>query len=207
MKNYIRISKLAKDLGVSKQTLWNWKCKERICFVKPYDNNFNYVTQEEYDRLLGIKRDFEEKVIIYARVSSPVNKNNLDSQVERMINYSNARGYKIHKIVREFGSGINDRRPKLEKLLRDGDFTRIVVEHKDRLTRLGFNYLQILCDLLGKKIEVVNEVTDDKEDIIQDFVSIITSFCAKIYGHRRSKRNTEKLIEKLRENKENDQII
>ena len=79
------------------------------------------------------------------------------------------------------------------KLLKDEKVTRIVVEHKDRLTRFGFNYIT----LLPIEIVVVNEIETDKEDLIQDFVSLITSFCARLYGQRRCKRKTEKLIKEL----------
>jgi predicted site-specific integrase-resolvase len=102
-------------------------------------------------------------------------------------------------VVTEFGSGMNDSRPKLEKLLTDLDFTMLVVEHKDRLTRFGFNYIELLFKSKGIKLEVINNVEDDKQDIIQDFTSIITSFCARIYGQRRSKRKTEKIIAELNE--------
>jgi predicted site-specific integrase-resolvase len=60
----------------------------------------------------------------------------------------------------------------------------------------------MLCKITGKEIEIVNNVQTDEEDIIQDFVSIVTSFCARIYGKRRSKRITEKLIEQLKNQKE-----
>ena len=72
-----------------------------------------------------------------------------------------------------------------------------MVEHKDRLCRFGLNYIQKLLALQGREIEIVNPVEDDKEDLIQDFVSIITSFCARIYGQRRTKRKTEQLIKEL----------
>ena len=75
--------------------------------------------------------------------------------------------------------------------------TLIVVEHKDRLARFGLNYIEKLLNIEGRKIEVVNNTSNDKEDLVQDFVSIITSFTARLYGKRRSKRNTEKLIEDL----------
>lgn len=193
----IKISKLAKDLGVSKVTIYNWKNKGILSFIKSSTNR-NFVTIETYNELMGIKNKKEERVIIYCRVSSTINKKNLETQKERLLSYCISRGYKIYKIVTEFGSGINDKRPKLEKLLTELNFTKIVVEHKDRLTRLGFNYIETLLKSKGIEIEVINNVEDDKEDIIQDFVSIITSFCARIYGNRRSKRKTEKLIEQLK---------
>ena len=195
MLDKMKLSEVAKKLGVTKKTLYNWKERGKIHFEKI--GSLNYVDYEEYANLAHIKLEKEEKIVIYARVSSTANKTNLESQVERLKLYCLARGYKIHKIVKEFGSGINDNRSKLVKLLKGGDFTKIVIEHKDRLTRIGFNYLKILLNKDGKEIEVVNNSESAKEEIIEDFVSIITSYCARIYGNRRSKRKTELLIEEL----------
>ena len=192
---FIKLSKAAKILGVTKQTLWNWKNQGQITFQK--QGCLNGLSSEDLNKLLGIKEKKEEKIVIYCRVSSSINKKNLETQKDRLTSYCIAKGYRIHKIICEFGSGINDKRPKLQDLLEGQDFTKIVVEHKDRLTRLGFNYLEVLLKVLGKEIEVVNIAEDDKSDIIQDFTSIITSFCARIYGNRRSKRRTERLIEEL----------
>jgi len=194
----IKIAKLAKDLGVTKATLYNWRLKGKIRFVQS-NTGRNFVTREVYNKFLGIKEKKEEKVVIYCRVSSTVNKKNLQTQRDRLVNYCNAKGYKVYRVITEFGSGINDKRPKLEKLLREQDFTKIVVEHKDRISRMGFNFLVILCKTHRKEIEVINNVDTDEEDIIQDFVSIVTSYCAKIYGKRRSKRKTEKLIKELQD--------
>ena len=196
----IKLSKLAKHLGVTKATLYNWRLTGKISFIKS-EGGQNYVSNETYNELLGIKEKKEDAVVIYCRVSSSENKNNLETQKERMISYCNAKGYKVHSVITEIGSGINDNRPKLQNLLKhNDDFTKIVVEHKDRLTRMGFGYIETLLNSLNKQIEVVNNVDWVKEDIIQDFVSIITSYCSKIYGARRSKRNTELLIKNLQEN-------
>lgn len=93
---------------------------------------------------------------------------------------------------------MNDNRKKLLKILKDSKATILVVEHKDRLTRFGFNYIKETCNKFGCNIVILNPSETEEEDIIQDFVSIITSFCAKIYGKRRSKRKTEKLIKQLK---------
>jgi len=137
------------------------------------------------------------QVATYARVSSSQNKDNLDAQQIRLINYANAKGYQTAFNIKEIGSGLNDSRPKLLELLSNKDIDIILVEHKDRLTRFGFKYIETLMELQDRKIEVINNLDDDKDDLIQDFISIITSFCARIYGQRRSKRSTEKLIKEL----------
>lgn len=189
-----KLSVVAKELNITKMTLWNWMWQGKITFHKI--GSMNYIDDEEYLKLLGKKLE-EKKVVIYARVSSTENKSNLETQKERLISYCNAKGYKVLKVITEFGSGLNDSRPKLEKLLKDQDFDIIVVEHKDRLTRFGFNYIQTILSSYGKTVEVVNCVEGEKEDLIQDFISVITSFSARIYGQRRSKRNTEKIIKEL----------
>ena len=97
----------------------------------------------------------------------------------------------------EIGSGLNDKRPKLESILLDRTINLIVCEHSDRLARFGLHYIQKLLELDGRKIEIVNPQLNEKEDLMQDFVSIITSFTARLYGHRRTKRQTEKLIKEL----------
>ena len=135
--------------------------------------------------------------ICYARVSSSQNKSNLDSQAARLASYCAANGWAVQEIVKECASGLNDERPKLLKILRNTDVTRLVVEHKDRLTRFGFNYIKVLLDYKGCTVVIINEAANDKEDLMQDFVSLVTSFVARLYGLRRSKRRTEEIITRL----------
>ena len=87
------------------------------------------------------KKDY---LVIYARVSSSENKTNLDAQAERLIQFCTANGWTIDEVIKECASGLNDERPKLLKLFKERKATKIVVEHKDRLTRFGFNYIKEL---------------------------------------------------------------
>lgn len=103
----------------------------------------------------------------------------------------------MHQVVKDIGSGVNDERPKLLKLLTDPRVGVIVVEHKDRLTRFGCHYLEALLGMQGRRIEVLNLAENGRDDLVQDFESIISSFCARLYGQRRSKRHTERLIQEL----------
>ena len=133
--------------------------------------------------------------VVYARVSSSENKSNLKTQSKRIQDFCAAKGWVVNAVVEECGSGLNDERKKLLKLLQDKNVTRIVVEHKDRLTRFGFNYIKALWK---GELVVINEVEGDEQDLMQDFVSLVTSFTARLYGRRRSKRATERLIEELK---------
>ena len=139
-----------------------------------------------------------QKVAIYARVSSAEHKANLERQAERLSHYCEARGYQVSQVVKEIASGVNDSRPKLLSLLKDTSITRIVVEHKDRLTRFGFRYLETLLETQGRTIEVVNIAENDKDDLIADLVAIVYSFTARLYGQRRARRKTEALVEQLK---------
>jgi putative resolvase len=139
----------------------------------------------------------EQKIVIYTRVSSSENKNNLEKQADRLISYCNAKGWKVEKVIKEIGSGLNDNRKQLEKLLTDKSVTKIVVEHSDRFSRFGMNYIEKLMEGQGRKIEIVNKQSNDRDDLMQDFVSIITSFTARLYGQRMTKIKIEQLIKEL----------
>lgn len=144
------------------------------------------------------KASTRERVAIYARVCSAEHKENLERQAERLTHYCTARGYQVVHVVKEITSGINDSRPKLLALLKDQQTTRIVVEHKDRLTRFGFRYLETHLALQGRTIEVVNLAENDKEDLMADLVAIVYSFTARLYGQRQAKRKTERIVQELK---------
>ena len=196
-----KLKVVADALGITKMTLWNWMHKGKVKFHKI--GSMNYISDDDFGALKGETQKKVESIAIYARVSSTENKSNLETQKERLISYCNAKGYRVSHVITEFGSGLNDHRPKLEKLLLNEEVTRIVVEHKDRLTRFGFNYIEKLLKRNGVDVEVVNYVDDKRDDLIQDFVSVITSFSARIYGQRRSKRKTEQLIKELENTEKN----
>jgi putative resolvase len=86
--------------------------------------------------------------------------------------------------------------------LKDTTITRIVVEHRDRLTRFGFHYIDALFSVQGRAIEVVNPAQNDTEELLADLTSIISSFCARLYGQRRAKRKTERLVQELQAKEE-----
>lgn len=182
----MKLSQYAKIRNVTYRTAWNHFKAGKILNASFTDTGRIVIDDT--------KPGVPEKTAVYARVSSTTNKPNLITQSKRVQEFCSAKGWVVSKVVEECGSGLNDSRPKLMKLLTDPTITRIVVEHKDRLTRFGFNYLKELW--LGE-IVVINEVVEDEKDLMQDFVSLVTSFTARLYGRRRAKRATEKLIREL----------
>jgi putative resolvase len=189
----MKLSAYAHQIGISYRTAWRWFKTGRLRGYQ-VDTGTIIVTASTP---LNAKVVTDEKVAIYTRVSAAENKDNLEAQAKRLTDYCAAKGYRVAQVVKEIGSGVNDTRPKLLKLLTNPSITLIVVEHQDRLTRFGFNYIERLLAMQDRKIEVINVAENGKEDLIQDFVSIVTSFCARLYGQRRSKRKTERILAEL----------
>ena len=184
-----KISQYAKKYNVTYRTVWSWVHSGKLKTVTTDTGRIIILEDED--------KQVNDAVAIYARVSSSENKDNLKRQRERLENYCAAKGYKIIRTVEEIGSGLNDNRKKLESLIMDESIKKIVVEHSDRFSRFGMNYIAKLMKLQGREIEVINEQDNDRDDLMQDFVSIVTSFCARLYGQRRNKRKTERIIEEL----------
>lgn len=139
-----------------------------------------------------------KKAALYARVSSHAMKDNLMRQMERLKDYAAANGYKVISEKQEIASGLNDKRSHLIKLLERDDWDTLIVEHKDRLTRFGFNYIETLLVKADKKLVVMNATDSDaKADLISDLLSIIYSFSVRIYGLRRAKEKRKEITDKL----------
>ena len=186
----MKLSTYAKAKGVRYETAWRWF---RDGQVKGRRFGRTIIVEEEENH----EQRKWQRVAIYARVSSAENQSNLDSQAERLIAYCTAKGYQVAKVVKEVGSGVNDSRPKFLGLLSDQSLHLIVIEHQDRATRFGFRYLETLLAGQGREIEVVNQAESGTEELLADLASLISSFCTRLYGQRRAKRKTEKIVAEL----------
>lgn len=142
--------------------------------------------------------------IIYARCSSSKQKEDAVRQLKRLQEFANAQGFVIIDSYIEIASGMNDDRPVLNKILDRSDYSTLVVENKDRLTRFGFNYIKKLLKNKEINITVMNE-SSDETDLTTDLISIITSFCGRIYGKRKSKAKKDKLINTILDKHEDTQ--
>jgi len=187
-QRYKKLSKYARDNGINYRTAWNYFNKGLINGA--FKNDMGTILVPVIEKKPELTNN---KAAVYARVSSNDRKQSLIEQLERLNNYSVNSGYQVVHSVKEIGSGMNDNRQKLSKLLNQDDWNVLVVENKDRLTRFGFNYLKLLLEKQGKTIEVVNQAEDDKQDLMADLISVIYSFSARMYGLRR-KKNKEEII-------------
>jgi len=186
----MKLSQYAKQQGISYSTALRWWHQG---VIRGYQAPSGTIIVEAEAQ----PQTREERDAIYARVSEASHRANLERQVERLTQYCTVRGYQVAQIVKEMASGVNDSRRKLLALLKDQQITRIVVEHTDRLTRLGFRYLETLLEIQGRTIEVVNVAENDREDLMADLIAIVYSFTARLYGQRRAKRKTERIVQEL----------
>ncbi|WP_154056135.1 IS607 family transposase [Bifidobacterium bifidum] len=177
----MKLSEYAAEHGIQYRAAWNRFKAGKIPGAWQDESGTIIVPDENPVKL--------NDAAVYARVSDPSKrKNQLPDQRKRMEGWAVANGYRVVASVAEVGSGLDDRRRKLAALLKRDDWGTLIVEHKDGLTRFGFEWFRLYVEREGRRIVVVNEAADDRADLIQDFVSIIYSFSVRLYGRRRSKR-------------------
>ena len=193
----MKLSSYAKKLGIHYNTAYRMFRRGQIA---GYQLPTGTVIIEEPVEHVRARPAKQHIVAVYARVSSSENTKNLDTQAERLITWCNAQGWSVGKVVKECGSGINDQRPKFLALLANREIGRIVVEHKDRASRFGVAYIQTLLTLQDRELVIVNTADTEESDLMGDFVAIITSFAARLYGRRRAKRKTEQVLAALQQN-------
>ncbi|MFH7835762.1 MAG: IS607 family transposase [Candidatus Aenigmatarchaeota archaeon] len=127
------------EIGISYRRAWQLFKEGKL--PNAYRLLIGTIIVEEDTIYSGQEKEKIIAAIYYCRVSSAENKDNLERQAERLKEFAMAKGYKIQHIIKEIDSGVNDARPKLINLFRKRDYNVLLVEHKDRLTRFGFNYI------------------------------------------------------------------
>ncbi len=114
-----------------------------------------------------------------------------------MVTFADTNELTVTKAVSEVGSGLNGKRRKLLALLKDPTISTIVVEHRDRLARFGFEYIECALSATGRKVHVVDD-SEMNDDLIQDMVDVLTSFYARFYGRRSARNRSKKVLEAVR---------
>jgi putative resolvase len=178
----MKLSDYAKEVGVTYKTAYQWwKAGQLDAYQVPTGA---IIVREPKAAATG--------AALYARVSSADQQDDVRRQVQRLRDYAAARGYQVVTEATEIASGLNDERPKLKKLLTDARVGILVVERRDRLTRFGYSYIATLLEHEGRRVEAVFP-TDPGDDLVDDFVAVITSMAARIYGRRNAKRRATQI--------------
>lgn len=192
---YLTIGEVAKRLGKSTGTIRRWE-KEGLIKGTRTPKGHRMFPESEVRRLLGIETTARQpshppRVALYARVSTRKQKDagNLDRQGNRLQQYARDHGYQIILDIRDLGSGLNENRRGLKRLLtaiHHQELDRVIIEYKDRLARFGYTYLEELAQGHGVIVEVVEEVPEKglQDELVEDLIAIVTSLAARLYGQR-----------------------
>ncbi len=191
----MKLSQWAKQNGIAYQTAYTWF---RSGILPVSSKQLPTGTILVYPEL-NEKTTKNTNVYIYTRVSTYERKDCLIGQISKCEEFAISSGLQIDHVIKEIASGMNDNRPKLIKMLENKP-SHIIVENKDRLTRFGFNYLEVLLQQQGCEILVVNRDHEDEHDLMTDMISIITSYCCRLYGMRRGLHKAKQISSEIDKN-------
>ena len=181
----------AELLNVSVKTLQRWD-REGVLIAKRTPTDRRFYTYDQYLDFKGVKNNSSRKVIIYTRVSTNNQKDDLLNQVNFLQNFINAKGIIVDEIIQDIGSGLNYKRKKWDELLdevMENKIDMIIVSNKDRFIRFGFEWFERFVGKFDTKILVVNnELLSPQEELVQDIISILHVFSCRIYGLRKYKK-------------------
>lgn len=197
------IGKFAKKVGVSTSTIRKMDREGKLKPARVSDGGTRYYSSDQLIKFQNIKND--NKIVVgYCRVSTPSQKDDLDTQVSNLKTYMIAKGYEFD-IIRDIGSGINYKKKGLKQLINminNHEVSKIVILYKDRLVRFGYELIEYLCEINGIEIEIVDhEEKSKEEELTDDLIQIITVFANRLYGQRSKK--TKRLINEVKSNNDN----
>ncbi|MHB8288259.1 MAG: IS607 family transposase [Acidimicrobiales bacterium] len=173
-------------VGVNKHTAYRW-WRDGTLFVPAHRVGRLILVDTHKDRAQ------HARTVLYARVSSHDQRGDLDRQVSRLTEWTTSSGLSVDEVVTEVGSGMNDRRRKLARVLADPTAAIIVVEHRERLAGFGVEHLEAALSAEGRRVEVVDS-GEVEDDLVRDMTEVLTSFCACLYGRRGARNRAEKAL-------------
>lgn len=185
----MKLSQYAEKEGIHYRTAWNRFNAGKI--------EGAYMDDTGHIVVPGPKEALKHKAALYSRVSTHGQRDDLERQEQRLKEFASSRGLEIVHSVTEIGSGVNDQRAKLIKLLNSPDWGVLVVEHRDRLARVGFGWFEHFLALLGKDLIVVDSSVDSDEGKAEDIFSILHSYAASEHGKRGAKCRAEQALRAL----------
>lgn len=184
--------------GLHPQTVWKW-CRQGTMPVpvEQTPTGMWLIHDPKYETMPQSK-SMEPRTVCYARVSSGGQKDDLQRQADRLKAFALSMGVEKPEVVTETGSGMNDRRRKLNRLLADPTVGTLIVERRDRLARMNAGLVESALKAQGRRIIVVDD-TEPDDDLVRDMTEVLTSFCARLYGRRTAKHRAEKALEAMRD--------
>jgi putative resolvase len=173
----MKLAEWARSYGVHPNTAYRWFREDKMPVPARRLASGTIVVEQTPTALA------DGRSVAYCRVSSHDQRGDLERQAGRVSLWASEQGLSIDEVVTEIGSGLNAKRPKLARLLADEGVVRIVVEHRDRLSRFGVEHLAAALSAQRRHILVVDDGEVD-DDLVRDMTEVLTSFCARLYGRR-----------------------
>lgn len=184
----------AELLNVSVKTLQRWD-RDGVLIAKRTPTDRRYYTYDQYLEFKGISNDNNRKIVAYTRVSTNNQKDDLINQVKFLLDFANAKGIIVDETIEDIGSGLNYNRKKWNKLIEqcmENKIDSILITHKDRFIRFGYDWFEKFLGKYNVKLVVVNnELLSPQEELVQDIISILHVFSCRIYGMRKYKKKIE----------------
>jgi putative resolvase len=198
MDKLLTIKQVADILNVTNVTLRTWDKSGKLPSVRTNGGHRRW-RQSDVDEYMGIISEDKQEtknlpVCTYGRVSSheQKQKGDLDRQLQRLSEYSAKNKYTVEHILKDVGSGLSDTRKGLLKLFNlvvENKISKVIIEHRDRLTRFQYNFFEFFFNSYGVKIEVIEKKIDKGDDeLVEDIMMLMASFSGKIHGRRSAKR-------------------
>lgn len=195
--NTYAIGDAAKKVNRSVKTLQRWD-REGILRANRTLTGRRYYTAAQLRLVMGQKPRTNRVTVAYCRVSSQAQKPDLLNQRKALELYCNSRGYTDVEYIDEVGGGMNCRRKGLRNILQrvhDGEVENVIVAHKDRLARFGFEHIVWECSQFGCEVEVLNnETLSPEQEMVQDLMTIIHCFSSRLYGLRNYKKTLKEAL-------------
>lgn len=190
MSYMIKPKEMAKRLGITVQTLRNWDNNGKLKAHRTPTNR-RYYTEDQYQAYTGLQNSTKRLNVLYARVSTYGQKDDLQNQLAFIRQYANAKGMIIDQEFTDIDSGLNYKRKKWNQLLNmvmQDKINQIFITYQDRFVRFGFDWFDNLCKQHGTQIIVINNPhTSPNQELVSDLISIIQMFSCRLYGLRKYK--------------------
>lgn len=203
MGKLLKIGEAAQYLNVSQDTLRKWDKANKLKSLETAGGHRRYDI-DTLDEFLGkeMKETVTKPIVCatYSRVSSheQKQKGDLDRQSQRLSEYCAKKGMLVTHIIKDVGSGLNDNRSgfiRLTDLIIQGKVNKLVIEHKDRLTRFQFKFIKKMFESYGCEVIVINGLdVSNEEELAADIMSLLASFSGKFYGRRSAERRKKKNV-------------
>jgi len=193
----MKSKEILEKYNICRNTLCNWKKNGIISTIKLPNGRFDYIVNS-----VIVTEQAKRENIIYSRVSTSSQKENLIRQTDRLKSFCSSKGIIVNEVYEEVASALNYNRnyyKKLKTKILNGEVEKIIIEYKDRLLRIGFEDFEDLCEKFNTEIIILDESYDNnkskQQEITEDLISIIHHFSMKIYSSRKRKKIEDLLKE------------